>query len=117
LRRHVIRSRHSVVVQLRFELRSSNQSDFTSVEYTIDRAKPEIRQALFQPMSSGIPRLGYEIGVSESLAKNHPEAFADGDRLVEELAVAEILFFFARDQYDWQLEPLGLSGKRQRQRP
>lgn len=49
--------------------------------------------------------------MSDWLAKNHPETFNDGERLVEEMVVAEILYFFAHVQRDWQVNTTRFVGK------
>ena len=97
-------------LQLVFELRPLEERDFISVEYTIDRDIPRIRQWLFE-LGSATGRLHYEHEVSDWLAKNRPAAFSDGERLMTDLALAEILLFFARKQYDWQLIPTRFVGR------
>jgi hypothetical protein len=89
-------------LQLGFELRAPEpERDSISVEYTIDHGAPFIRQWLFEP-GSATDRLHYEDEVSNWLAKNQPDAFANGERLMADLAVAELLLFFVRKQFDWQ---------------
>jgi hypothetical protein len=98
-------------LQLRFELRSSEDHDLTSVEYTVDRAQPLIRQWIFEPVAGSSDRLGYEHQVSEWLAKNHPDVFDDRERLTRDVALAEMLLFLAHKQFDWQLATTRLAGK------
>jgi hypothetical protein len=97
------------VLQLAFELRGSEESDFVSVEFTIDRARPVLRQWRY---TSGPPyRLHYEEGASAWLAKNSPAAFSgDRERLMHDFVLAEILLFFAREQFDWQLAKTTFAG-------
>lgn len=91
------------LLQLAFELRASEESDFVSVELTVDRAQPLVRQ--WHHAGRGAPwRLGYEHDASEWLAKNSPKVFTgDRERLTHDFALAEVLLFFAREEFDWQL--------------
>jgi hypothetical protein len=98
------------VVQLRFELRSSEQTEFAPVEYLVHRAKPEIRSS-FALHAAGIQRLSYEVSGSAWLVANRPDAFEDRERLSMDFALAEILYFFAEDQPDWQLQTTQYAGK------
>jgi hypothetical protein len=97
-------------LQLVFELRPSEERDFISVEYTIDHGAPFIRQWHFE-LGSATDRLHYEDEVSNWLAKNQPDAFSNGERLVADLAVAEILLFFVRKQFDWQFTTTRFRGR------
>ena len=61
-------------LQLVFELRPTEDVDFLSVELTIDRGKPLIRQWRYSPENVSA-RLEYEHQVSGWLATNRPAAF------------------------------------------
>jgi hypothetical protein len=105
-------------LQMRFELRSAETKDLLSVHYTIDRATRSVRQANFDTRDA-VPRLGYEGWASNWLVENSPKVFETEDgreRLVLDLAVAEILYFFAHEEFDWQavrvrLGPLTTAGR------
>jgi hypothetical protein len=101
------------LVQLCLELRSTKESDFISVELTIDRTKPVLRQWRYS-RESGYPtvwRLHYEEDASKWLAQNAPTAFSgDREQLAYDFALAEILLFFARAQFDWQLATTSFKG-------
>jgi|SRR5947209_3025734 len=91
------------LLQLAFELRASEESDFVSLEFTVDRAQPLVRQWRHSASGAGW-RLEYEHDASEWLAKNSPTAFTgDRERLTHDFTLAEILLFFARQEFDWQL--------------
>jgi hypothetical protein len=98
------------ILQLLLELRASKESDFVSVEFTVDRAKPVLRQWRY-PVLGPPWRLAYEEGASAWLAQNSPAAFSgDRERLTHDFALAEILLFFAREQFDWQLAKTSFTG-------
>ena len=91
------------IIQLPFELRERRISDFATSEFTIDRAKPEIRQWSYPSNVSW--RISAEVGASSWLAQTNRVAF-DGDR--ERLTLDMILFsliqYFVVEQSDWQLK-------------
>ncbi len=97
-------------VQLRFELRSEPSTDFITAEYTIDRAKPEIRQWAY-PSDQG-PRLTQEIGASQTFAAAHPGQF-DGDRekLTHDMVIFSLLAYFGVEQFDWQMKRVTFVGQ------
>jgi len=98
------------LLQLAFELRASEESDFVSVEFTVDRAKPVLRQWRYSSFRPAW-RLHYEEGASAWLAQNSPAAFSgDRERLTHDFALAEILLFFAREQFDWQFAKTSFVG-------
>lgn len=99
-------------LQLFLELRGSEEPDFVSVELTLDRAKPVLRQWRYSAHGgSAAGRLTYEEGASAWLAQHSPTAFSgDRERLTYDLALAEILVFFARQQFDWQLATTSFKG-------
>ena len=95
-------------LQVMFDLRPSEERGFISVEYTIDRGTPLIRQWAFENLNQ---RLHYELEASSWLATNQPEAFSNGERLTADITLAEILLFFAHKQPDWQLTTTRFVGK------
>ena len=61
--------------------------------------------------SSSVWRLHYEEDASKWLVQNAPTAFSgDREQLTYDFAVAEILLFFARAQFDWQLATTTFKG-------
>jgi hypothetical protein len=100
------------VIQLAFELRSSTERDFLSVEYTIDRAVPIIRAWIYRIHGSGW-RIGIEDGAGRTVGQSHPEIFINGDRekLTRDLTLFSVLAFFFSEQRDWQLKRTIFKGK------
>jgi hypothetical protein len=96
-------------IQLHFELRESVDTDFISAEYTIDRAKPEIRTS-YEPHQGTRP--GSEIGASTFFANSHPGQF-DGDRekLTKDMALFSLLAYLGWQQFDWQIKRVQFTGK------
>ncbi len=101
-----------MAIQLAFELRAVTEQDFFSVEYTIDRAVPYIRQWIYSVHGSGW-RLSVEEGAGRALGQSHPELFLIGDRekLTRDMAVFSTLAFFFWEQRDWQLKRTIFKGK------
>lgn len=101
-----------MVTQLAFELRQSTEKDFLSVEYTIDREVPNIRQWIYSPTASGW-RIGVEDGGGRSLGQRHPELFISGDRekLTRDMTLFSVLGFFFWEEPDWQLKRTTFRGK------
>jgi hypothetical protein len=101
-----------MAIQLAFELRAATEQDFFSVEYTIDRAVPYIRQWIYGIHGSGW-RLGVEEGAGRALGQSHPELFITGDRdkLTRDMVVFSTLAFFFWEQRDWQLKRTIFKGK------
>lgn len=103
-------------LQLFLELRASEDSDFVSVEFTVDRAKPSVwgtREPVLQGFAN--MRQFYEHGASEWLAKNSPKVFSeDRDRLTRHFALAEILLFFSWQEFDWRVATTPVVGSRLR---
>ena len=76
-----------LVLQLCLELRASDESDFVSFEFTVDRAKTRVwtREAA-SPVT--MMRQAYEQGSSEWLAQNSPKVFSeDRERLTHDFAL------------------------------
>jgi hypothetical protein len=99
-----------LAVQLRFELRSEPSTDFITAEYTIDRAKPEIRQWKYDNDQGH--RLGREVGASQIFAGAHPGQF-DGDRekLTHDMVIFSLLAYFGVEQFDWQMKRVQFIGQ------
>ena len=99
------------ILQVLLELRASEESDFISVEFTVDRAKPVLRQWRYSTLGRPAWRLPFEEDASAWLAKNSPATFSgDRERLTHDFALAEILLFFAREQFDWQVTKTTFAG-------
>ncbi len=92
-----------LLIQLLFELRSEETTDFISAEFTIDRAKPEIRQWNY----SETPRLRItqEIAASKMFFDAHPHQF-DGDRqkLTLDMVIFSLVSYLGVEQFDWQIK-------------
>src|ERR1700730_7468224 len=90
------------VVQLRFELRANEQTEFITMEYTIDRAKPEIRQWAYS-LSEGV-RPGMEIAASKTFADAHAGQFnGDGEKFTRDMVIFSLLSYLGVEQTDWQM--------------
>jgi len=91
------------VIQLTFELQPSTSYDHISVELTIDRSKPSIRQWVYG--TGGHWRIGVETEASNWLAANDPTAFSqDRERLALDLVLYSLVSFLTHNEYDWQLK-------------
>jgi hypothetical protein len=90
-------------IQLLFELHAEERTDFITAEYTIDRAKPEIRQWKYE-YDQG-QRLIRDLDGSGAFAAAHPGQF-DGDRekLTQDMVVFSLLSYFGVEQNDWQMK-------------
>lgn len=96
-------------IQLPFELRGSESTDFITAEFTIDRVKPQIRQWTYA-LDTGW-RILSEIQASNWLADNNPDLFADDRKKVtSDLAVFSLISYLTTAQYDWQLKKQSFSG-------
>ncbi len=91
------------VIQLAFELRGTQTSDFITVEYTIDRAVPSIRLWDYTPIAAS-QRMVLETMASDSFMASHPGQF-DGDRakLTRDMAIFSVLGYIVTEQFDWQM--------------
>ncbi|MGA2814904.1 MAG: hypothetical protein ABSE67_01145 [Xanthobacteraceae bacterium] len=98
------------IIQLPFELRASDSTDFFTAEYTISRAKPEIRQWKYD--SDGGMRLNKEIDASRKFAEAHPGQF-DGarDKLTQDMVVFSLLAYLGVEQFDWQVKRVRFVGQ------
>jgi hypothetical protein len=92
-----------LVVQLTFELRASESTDFITAEFTIDRAKPEIRQWRYGLNQS--PRIMNDLNASGKFAASRPGQF-DGDRekLTHDMVIFSLLAYLGVEQFDWQMK-------------
>jgi hypothetical protein len=89
------------VIQLRFELQRSVTRDRVSSSFTIDFARPSIRQWKY---ARGGWRIGVESGASEWLAANNPQAFGGSSAiLISDLAVYSLVSFLGAQESDWQM--------------
>jgi hypothetical protein len=88
-------------IQLLFELHAEERTDFITAEYTIDRAKPEIRQWKYDQGQ----RLIRDLDGSGAFAAAHPGQF-DGDRekLTQDMVIFSLLSYFGVEQQDWQMK-------------
>lgn len=98
-------------VQLLFELRRpAVTKDVFSVEYTIDRAVPSIRQWAYSRSSSW--RADAEINAGKYLGKNYPNLFnKNREKLTNDMAIFSIVAFLFWNQQDWQLKRAIYKGK------
>ena len=95
-------------IQLSFELRGSESTEFITLEFTIDRDEPKIRQWIY---ARGGWRIHSEIQASKWLADNNPDLFADDPKKVtSDLAVFSLISYLTTAQYDWQLKEQSFSG-------
>jgi len=92
-----------LVTQLCFELRSVEFSDFITAEFTIDRAKPGIRQWKYGANQG--QRLTRDMDGSDTFAVANPGQF-DGDRekLTHDMVIFSLLAYLATEQFDWQMQ-------------
>jgi hypothetical protein len=98
-------------LQLPFELRSTEERDFFTVELTLDRQDVSIRQWRYTRGMSW--RIHDEISAGQWLAKHHPHLFAtesDRDRLTRDLVLFSVVSYLARYEFDWQRRPVRFSG-------
>jgi hypothetical protein len=98
------------LIQLFFELRTSEEQDHASTEFTIDLSGPSIRQWNY----TGTPsfRIGIETGASKWLAANNAAAFTgDRDLLTSHFALFSLLCFLTVQEFDWQLRELTYRSK------
>jgi hypothetical protein len=88
-------------IQLFFELHAEKSTDFITAEYTIDRAKPEIRQWKYDNGQ----RLIRDLDGSRAFAAVHPGQF-DGDRekLTQDMVIFSLLAYLGVEQFDWQMK-------------
>jgi hypothetical protein len=97
------------VIQLAFELRGSEDTDFISVELTIDRAKPEIRQWKYPTHTNW--RIHAEIEASDWLKTHMPDLFnTDREKVHNNLVIFSLVSYLASTQYDWQLKSTKFKG-------
>jgi hypothetical protein len=99
-----------LVVQLPFELRGKTLTKLFSAEFTIDHAKPQVRQWSY-PTSSSSWRIGLEIGASDALAKANPNAFkGDGEKLTRDMTVRSLAVYLFAQQFDWRISEVSVRG-------
>lgn len=96
------------VIQLPFELRRTTERDRVTTEFTVDRAKPKIRQWLY--VSPG-ERIGAEVGASEWLAQRDAGAFErDREKLTSDFMIVSLIRFLGFKEFDWQLRRVTFGG-------
>ena len=101
-----------LAVQVWFESRDPPaEVDVISVELTVARSTPTIRQPIWW-VSTDSERISYEIEASKWLATNRSALFNDDRlRLTTDLAIAEVLVFLGRKEFDWQLSRTRFAGR------
>jgi hypothetical protein len=106
----ISRSRHTSSHKLFFELRAEERTDFITAEYTIDRAKPEIRQWNYG--SNQTQRLTRDLDASGKFAAAHPGQF-NGDRkkLTLDMVTFSLLAYLGAEQFDWQMKRTQFVGR------
>jgi len=90
-------------LQLLFQLRGTEASDFVSTEYTVDRATPGIRQ--WEYVTAMGRRISAETLASDWLAKRSLDLFdkeGDQERLTLDITMYSLLSYFGSEQRDWQ---------------
>jgi hypothetical protein len=100
-------------LQLPFELRSTEERDFLTVELTLDRQESSIRQWSYASVPGMSWRIHDEIDASKWLAGHHPQLFADEDgrdRITRDLVLFSIVSYLARYEFDWQRRLVRFSG-------
>ena len=91
-----------------FELQRTNHYDRISIEFTVDREKPEIRTS-YSP--TAVWRIQAEIGASEWISKHNPQIFeSDRAKLTEDLALFSLVSFFTSTEPDWQMKETWYQG-------
>jgi len=102
------------LIQLPFELQRSVIKDRFSTSFTIDRAKPEIRQwAYSSPPSPSMAgwRISIETSASSWLASHNPAAFSgDREKLTADFGLYSLVRFFLAWEFDWQLRTVTYKG-------
>lgn len=91
------------LLQLSFELRTSDSQDVLRVLFTIDRQKPEIRQWAYR--DKALWRGAIELGASEWLAANNPLLFQENrEKVTADLALFSLLAYLTSAHHDWQMK-------------
>jgi hypothetical protein len=97
------------VINLWTDLHGSTTRDRISVEYVMDRAKPEIRSWAYPTI--GVGRLTVEVGASDWLVANRPKEFVgDRERLALDLALFSLVGHLTRKEFDWQMRSVVYEG-------
>jgi hypothetical protein len=94
------------LIQLPFELTRSTTRETIGADFVIDRSQPVLRQWVYSNKSSGW-RIGVEVGASNWLTKNDPQAFdqlSQREKVTKDMVVFSLLSFLTHEEYDWQLE-------------
>jgi len=92
-----------LVIQLAFELRADETTDFITAEYTIDRAKPEIRQWKYG-LNQG-HRLTRDLDASGKFAAAHAGQFnGNREKLTLDIVIFSLLVYLGVEQFNWQMK-------------
>jgi hypothetical protein len=103
-------------IQAYFELQPSETKTFITIEYTVDRAKPEIRQWDYGRNLGW--RIHTETEASKVYTAAHPGDIDIGDenlshirKLMLDLAIVSTLSYLGNEQFDWQLKKIQYRGR------
>jgi hypothetical protein len=97
-------------IQLYFELRAEEDTDFITAEYTIDRGRPEIRQ--WNCSSNMGLRMSLELGASRNFAEGNPGQFnGNREKLTHDMVLFSLLAYFGVKEFDWQMKRTQLVGR------
>jgi hypothetical protein len=98
------------LTQLYFELQGSETKAIIGAEYKIDRLLPAIRPWEYT-LHSASSRMMAEINASDFLANTNAQAFeGNREKLTHDFALFSLLSYLGREQFDWQLSTIALSG-------
>lgn len=99
-----------LVIQLVFELQADETTNFISAEYTIDRAKPEIRQWNYG--SNQTQRFTHDLNASGNFAAAHPGQFnGNREKLTLDMVIFSLLAYLGVEQFDWQMKRTQFVGR------
>jgi hypothetical protein len=97
---------------LGFELRSSSTESFITADFTVDRAKPQIRQWRYGRAPS--QRVNREIAASDRYFAARPAPFnGDREKLVHDMVIFSLLSYFGVEQPDWQIRRAQFTSSRE----
>ena len=96
-------------LNLFFDLRSTESTNFISTEFTVDRATPRIRQWNYGNAPG--QRSVRELAASNQYFAAHPGQFnGDREKLVRDMVIYSLLSYLAAEQRDWQSHPVRFVG-------
>ena len=97
-------------LNLLFDLRSTESTDFISTELTVDRATPRIRQ-WWDYKNVPTQRFVREKAASDQYFAAHPGQFnGDREKLVRDMTIYSLLSYLVAEQRDWQSRPARFVG-------